>query len=368
MSFKNAIRLAFVGSVMLATSVLHAGETSEGSLKRIASRYARKIVTPTHVISGGKKYSFVGKEGNIEVAGQTREVKIAVNRRGMYISMDGDGNGKLIKSEIAAIGKGGYAKLTLKYEKDGKKVKYPLIFTNIKLRKERNGAIKGFEFGVIPGWVYSGKVGKLKVTLVDSNLDGEFTQDGEDSICLYKFFATPLLKTHGYKGRFYDFEVSSDGKTVKATEKDIKESEIAQVGLQVKHKLCRSIIISDGNQAYDIMVNKYIPAGKYKVVCGIFGAKSGSQNRSAYMAAAKSNPTYTIEAGKLNLLKAGAPVILTFQMWKRGATVNINPSGMNIMGPVGEKFRFPGTISSHPSVGFGTKDSKPKNLEAFKSG
>ena len=369
MSFKNAIRFAFFACSLLATSMLHAGETYEGKMKRNTSRFARKIVTPKYVVDGGKCFKFSGTTGSIEVAGQTREVKIAANRRGIYLSMDGDGDGKIVKREIAAVGKGGYAKLTMKYELDGEKVKYPLIFTDIKVHKNKKGEIVNFAFGLIPGWIYAGKVGKLKVVLIDSNLDGEFTQDGQDAICLHKFFATPLLKTHAHKKRFYDFEVSSDGKTVKAAEKDVEVADIAEVGLQYRHKLCRSIIISDGQQAYDIMTTKYIPAGNYNVVCGIFGAKSGIKSRSAYMKPARANPTYEVKAGKLNLLKTGAPIFLSFHLFKGNKNVvRVSPRGMNIFGPVGETFSFPGEISGHPSVGFGTKDKKPKRLEAFKSG
>jgi hypothetical protein len=140
-------------------------------------------------------------------------------------------------------------------------------------------------------------------------------------------------------GKFYDLAVAKDGTSIKMTE--VVKIETGMARLMNRSPLCRGVVISDGTQAYHILGQTKIPAGKYSLVYGLFA--SGNQE-AIMMPVEKELP---VTAGKLNSFRLGTPVRINFNARIFRGKLTILPT-FPIVGLGGEFYRFVPDLAGQP--------------------
>ncbi|MHC4562129.1 MAG: hypothetical protein ACYS8X_05065 [Planctomycetota bacterium] len=169
------------------------------------------------------------------------------------------------------------------------------------------------------------------IRLFDDNLDGKFTQDGQDAILIGKGGGLPLVKTHTVKGKLYELAVAEDGKSITFT--PTESGEIVPVKVPIKSSMLGALIVSDGTNSYDLKTDKKIRPGSYKLVYGVL---TRSKKMSLMMPSSLS-VTYEIKSGQSNEIAVGAPLWIKFTPKVKGSAVVIS-SRMEVYGAGGEQY------------------------------
>lgn len=322
------------------------------------SSLALKVLTHQRALSDGIPVQLKSTTGSITVAGQEVAVQLRSVRSGAsmrtLLSLDLNCNGNFDKGETEILNSNDSIEYVLDYEQDGKKKKYYFVLTRINAIRNQKKQPVGLTAALIPHWYIKGKINGQRFKIVDANMDGKITQDGSDAIALKSSCALPLRKVHFFKKKFYELEISEDGLTVNATVK--KDLKLATVKLQKKHAKCRSLIIENETGAFDLINVKQVPAGTYHVSYGTFAKGRPTAKSAVYMLPFVGHDdqtnesvrlSYKLQADKLNLLRAGAPVMAFFSAPaydEDKKVVAISPYGIRITGVAGESFRFRGKL------------------------
>ena len=307
------------------------------TLSHRLSRTVARITTPSRVLPNRNRWRCMPGE-TISIIGRDMEFQVDEDKLGL--DLDGDGT----------IGEKEWSDLD---ENDGAAFKIPLDpedgrtdYVGVVLKDITGMGVEttagDFTLLTISGRMepiscMEGRLDGKYVRLFDDNLDGQFTQDGSDAIAVGKAdVAVPLGTMHEIGNTFYRLAVAPDGTSVALTPQD--DIGLAEVVVPIKARALETLIISDGQQAYDLTVTTEIPPGEYKLVYGLL--KSGMlmlPPDESYTSKAE-EVTYEIQAGMVNTIQIGKPLWLTFYAETEGNAFELSAYSLKLYGIGGEMY------------------------------
>jgi hypothetical protein len=347
----NYVRVMAVAVMALAAALPLLADEGEGEalpekveLTLDVSSQTLKVTTPLRAAKGGVSFHVSGDSGTVDICGKTFKVA-AVSKYPVFgLHIDGDGDGKAGRGESENFRRG-TTSATFRIELDGVERPVTLGVDNLNI-SYKTRKVLSFNGDFCPGWSMKGRVGNEEFRLIDANLDGKYTQNGEDAIAIGRSgFALPLQQIHDIDGKRLKLDVAADGKTVglAATE----DVERGRVTAAYPRGLLKSLVlVGDDGQSYDIVEAREsgIPAGRYRLSYGVLAKGRGL----AFIL--PSTTTYDIQAGGVNTLKLGEPITLNFGASAAGDKITVSPY-TKVVGAGGETYRFLGEAAK-PKVAF----------------
>lgn len=307
---------------------------TEITLKLETGAAVGKIITPRRGLYGGVNMSVRGDNGSVDIAGKSFTVVAVRNGKNFGLGLDENGDGEIARNEVNALGRSSATAFKLKLGDDGKT--YPLAVVDIHVGAGANG-VAAFSGSLLPGWAMKGQLGRETVCLIDANLDGQYTQDGQDAIAIGRSnFALPLHRVHKIGETFYELDVAGDG--TKISLKPQSDLSLGKVATNFPDSMLKCLVlINDDGHSYDVSEARRdgIPAGAYRVVYGVLARG----NNYAFML--PPNATFDIQADGTNTLRLGPDFNIIFNARRKGESIDIG-TGMSVMGAGGEMYRISG--------------------------
>lgn len=318
-----------------APAEVQRGASKEIQLTYKAGTIASKTFTPAKSKFGGKPFRINGAQGALSLGGQSVlfGVRYAKALKAYYGALDTDGNGELESKEFVKFSQTMSANFKIKLGEED----YAVRIANVRVYPSTGGPTTSIYGGYVINACHTGTFDNIGVRLFDDNLDGTFTQDGEDAIAIGRGqFAIPLGKVHQIGDQHYELEVSEDGKKLSFT--PLSGLELGIVEVSFKRGL-RSLAFYDdeSGNSYDLATSAKtgIPAGKYKLAYGVLTAGKFA----TVVQPTKKSPVYEIEAGKINTIRLGKPIRVSFSANYSNQTVTVSPS-VKVFGAGGEEYAF----------------------------
>jgi hypothetical protein len=330
-----------VGVWLAALAACRAG-AAEPDRMPLQLELGQKAITSNRLAVVPKIMAFQETMGTIDLGFGPLNVKVTGMGRHV-INVDVDGDGRVSKQEQAAIGPDDVAALTFTRPGDQTRSLYRVLFTHVKVDTE-HGAIKGITAQCHPDYAWRAVIGKTPIRLIDDNLDGKITQDGQDAIVIGSSpVALPLVRTHVIDGKEYDLEVAEGAKTVAVTPRD--SGEWGKVALPFRTAALRFLVLRSNTHAYDVAGGATVPPGNYKLAYGLL--TQGSER--TIIAPGRDCPAYPIKADHLNILKIGPPFMVFFDASIQNDKVSVSPP-LSIVGAGCEQYRVVHPVSERPKV------------------
>jgi hypothetical protein len=327
----NAIQRVSLVAVLAAAVLPAAAE--QVTLQLDTSPQVLRIMTPLRGLKGGVEFSARGDSGTITVCDKSIKVGAIAKYPSFGLGVDEDGDGEIGRNEFTTFRLRTQA-ASYKIDLGEDRKNCPLGVDNINISYKKNN-VTSFSGDLCPGWAMKGRLGNDEIRLIDSNLDGRYTQDGDDAIAIGRAdCAMPLLKVHEIDGKHYELSVAEDGTTVDLTE--VADLELGKVATKFPRAMLKGLVVRNmSGQCYDVTTSGRtgIPAGSYSIVYGVL-----ARGRD-YAFLLPPETTYDIQAGGTNTLKLGPEFTLTFSASFSGGKVNIG-TGTGVMGAGGERYRF----------------------------
>jgi hypothetical protein len=318
-----------------ASSAVERGASTEIQLTYKAGAIASKAFTPAESKFGGKPFRINGEQGSLSLGGQSVlfGVKYASALKAFYGALDADGDGELKGKEWVKFSQTMSASYKIKLgEQD-----YAVRISNVRVStRTTGGPVLGISGGYLINACYAGTFQNQSVLLFDDNLDGVFTQDGKDAIAVGRDpCAIPLGKIHQIGKVHYELEVAEDGKKVTFT--PVTGLDLGIVEISFKRGMRCLAFIDDEGHSYDLAVSAKtgIPAGKYRMSYGILTAGKFA----TVVQPTDKTPVYEIQAGKINTIRLGKPIRVSFMASYSDQTVRVQPS-VQVFGSGGELYSF----------------------------
>lgn len=297
---------------------------------------AAAMITPAKALTGGKPFTINGASGSLSVAGSpvTFTVTWHEGQKAFYGGMDADGDGKVAGREFVKFDNSMGA--TFRVRAGGKTHVVRVANVYPYVRTTGGGGIASVKGGYAVCGYYRGVGAGDTIRLFDEDLDGKISQDGADAIMIGRSGAAiPLKTTHQVGGRHYTVSVAEDGSSITLT--PLADSAVGIVKTNFRRGLKVLALADKEGRCYDIVASGAtgIPAGSYKLVYGVLTDGKGV----AIIKPTDKCPTYEIQAGKINTLRIGAPLWVSFSASVRGGNVSVYP-GVKIYGAGYEEYSF----------------------------
>jgi hypothetical protein len=335
----RAFALALIASAMVASCPATAQELAgkQVELRYQSNQEALAAFTPAKALTGGKYFAVRGDTGALDVAGSP--VKFAVRwHQGLQVffaGLDANGNGTLNENEWCRMNLSGTA--TFQDVKVGDK-KHIIRIADMRasLKQPPSVGVEYFSCGYVVCGFHEGLYEGTPIRVFDDNLDGAITQDGNDAIMVGRGGAAiPLMKFHQIGNRHCSLEVAKDGSTVTVT--PVSSPALGIVETSFKRGLKVLAMVDTQGNSYDLVASGRtgIPAGSYKLVYGVLSDGSAF---TVIKPTAKC-PIYEVQAGKINTLRIGAPLWVSFYASFSKGNVSVSPA-VNIYGAGNEEYTF----------------------------
>lgn len=330
---------ALIVVAMVASSSATAQELAgtEVQLNYESSSEALAAFTPAKALTGGKQFAIRSDTGTLDVAGSPVQFGMRWHQglQAFFVAMDVNGNGELDGSEWCRLTLSGTA--TFQQVKVGDK-KHIIRLADIRaaVKKTPGGGIAFVSGGYVVCGFYQGVYEGTPVRIFDDNLDGAITQDGKDAIMVGRGGAAiPLMKVHQVGSRHCSLEVAKDGSKVTIT--PVASPALGIVETSFKRGLKVLAMVDSHGNSYDLAASGRtgIPAGSYKISYGVLA------DASAFTVIKPTDkcPVYEVQAGKINTLRIGAPLWVSFNASISKGNVSVSPA-VRIYGAGNEEYTF----------------------------
>lgn len=268
-------------------------------------------------MSGGGSFSLQGPEGKIDIGGQSISVAVQATPKGVGLGVDCKCKGSIDPSDYRMI-KDASASFVIKLPDGDKTRDLGVTFTDLSV-SAKGTAISAVFGKVTVACCMKGTIAGTDVRLLDENLDGKFTQDGQDSIIVGNAGAVPLLKKVCIGTAIYELTASGDGKTIDyAPQTDVKTGTME---LPIKSPALKCLVFASADGAFDLVAQTKIPEGQYHFVYGLLA--QGKDVCS--IQPSTSTPTYDIPAGSNSKLLFGPTYNVDFSAKLADGKVTIAP-------------------------------------------
>ena len=325
---------------LLAASVGPAA-AQEPAGTQLALRYssgadATALISPAKALDGGKSFYFRAASGSLSVAGSP--VAFAVSwhegQRAFYAGMDTDGDGQVAGKEFVKLNQ--TMSGTYKVQAGGQTHVVRVSNVNPAVRTDGKGGIVYVRGAYTVCGYYQGTYQGATIRLFDENADGKITQDGSDSIVAGRAEAAVPLRTIHQIGNYHcTLSVAEDGSSVTVT--PLADPGLGVVLTTFRRGLKVLSMIDEEGRSYDIATSGRtgVPAGRYKLHYGVLT----DGKAVAVIKPTDKCPVYEIQAGKINKLRIGAPLWVSFSATVQAGNVKVSPV-VNIYGAGYEEYRF----------------------------
>lgn len=217
----------------------------------------------------------------------------------------------------------------------------------IKLRGGTGGLVHDYQIRLVNegGWKWASSgvlIGKLdgqKVTIIDQNNNGRFSDFGQDAIIVGKGDAASFLSKVVSTGKnLYQIELSDDGSelTYRPYTGAVGEINLAKK-FEARAKLTAAVIRSeDGAYSFEVADAKRgltVPEGLYTIVSG----KIEAGKEWALIKTGESKPI-RVSADEPAEFEWGGPVRATFDYQREGEEVTFSPQSLWFYGKAGEEY------------------------------
>lgn len=293
--------------------------------------------TPSKALTGGKPFRITGDAGTLSVAGT--DVKFGVRwdpgTKAYYAAMDLNGNGTLEPGEYVKLSQTLSASFAVKIGDKTHAVRVADL--SILTRSGNTGAstISTISGGYFICSFQQGSYDGTMIRLFDDNLDGTYTQDGKDAIMIGKSpVAIPLMKVHQIGNQFCQLDVNADGSQITVT--PVSGLQLGVVETCFKRGLKCLAMTDDQGNSIDLATSgrSGIPAGRYKLNYGVLA----DGPNVTIIKPTDACPVYDIQAGKINVLRLGKPLWVSFSASLSAAdTVTVTPR-VKVYGAAGEEY------------------------------
>lgn len=269
---------------------------------------------------------------------------------GMALAVDTNGDGKV---DDKAKGTGGMIKL--KGGTGGLPHDY-----NIRLVNE--GGWRWASSGMLVG-----KLGGKKISIIDQNNNGRFTDFGEDALVVGKSKSASFLSKVVNTGKdLYEIEISDDGSelTYRPYTGAVGEINLLKE-FKAKGKLTAAVIRNEnGSHSFEVSKAKrgmMVPEGLYTIVSG----KIETGKEYALIRTGESKPI-RVSADEPSIFEWGGPIRATFDYQRDGEEVTFSPQSLWFYGKAGEEYHSWFPDGQPPN--FIIKDEKGREITSAKFG
>lgn len=235
---------------------------------------------------------------------------------GVVLMVDRNGDGK-VESKIKGVA--GY--VTLK----GKSVVYGVRFMK-----------KGDQWRYSSSSSMTGKLRGAPISLLDLNGNGKWNDYGVDGLVIGGGKRAGLLsKVISIRGDLFDFEVSEDGREVKATPYEGETGEL-ELTMKSRGRLAVATVSDDSGKvsfAFHKNGKQVVPVGSYAVSGGLL--VKGKE--TARLAAGRMKDVQ-VKANEAATLALGGAVQADFRYEIAGNKLTVNPSSVHYYGQAGEEY------------------------------
>lgn len=332
-------RIAVVAACIAACTAVAAAQAKPPEAKSAEAKLLIDIAldnltlqTPLRALSGGQRFSIKGDKGEVLIAGKTISATCVIKGKDHFLGLDANFDGKIDDKELVKLG-GDPVVVRLNMAEKGAKQRQDLPIAVAKASlMVRENTIVGCAGAFFAASSLRGPIAGTNIRLIDENLDGKITQDGEDAIAINSQLAMPLLRIHQLGNSFYELAIAEDGKTASAKPVELKLGQIDAPLLTAAG--IKGIFMADATQkvAVDLLACKRVgmPAGDYKLIYG--SIVSGKDTVTITPAIAATSRTkrpdtadgvYAIGGDAQNVMKLGAPLKLLFQGTFAGDQVGV---------------------------------------------
>ena len=308
MRFRSTVLLA-VTVTLAVSSVSVAAEAAARPVREVKFTYdtgkdvtclTRSAAVGVHRIES--KTSLV----NLTLGGKTVSAAGWTGKAGSRLGVDTDGDGLVNTGEYRNVAKDGSVILTAK--SGGKELAIRCMGVEIEYDQKKNEVtLMKWRMRGLHGWV--GKIDSLKIRIIDDNFDGKYGHDGLDAILIGNSkIALPLRHYHRLGEKFYKFEITADGSSLKFQQ--IKSPHLGMVRSPLPARNVVGLVLENGGGAFDIQAcgKTGIPSGTYHLAYGAMG----DPKAPLPFFRVQDTVQYEIETDKINMLRIGPPLQLVF--------------------------------------------------------
>ncbi len=328
--------------IVVATVAASSATAQDQAGKQVQLTYqstpeALTAFTPSKALTGGKSFQVRGDTGSLDVAGTPVKIGLRWHQglQAFFAGLDVNGNGTLEENEWCRLTLSGTA--TFQQVKVGDK-KHIIRIADIRgsIKQPPAVGVTFFSGGYVVCGFHQGVYEGTPVSIFDDNLDGSITQDGKDAIMVGRGGAAiPLLKSHQIGRQHCTLDVAKDGSSVTIT--PVSSPVLGIVETSFKRGLKVLAMVDGQGNSYDLVASGRtgIPAGSYKLAYGVLSDGSAF----TVIKPTANCPVYEIQAGKINTLRIGAPLWLSFNASISKGAVSVSPV-VNIYGAGNEEYTF----------------------------
>ncbi|MBI5725332.1 MAG: hypothetical protein HZA50_15345 [Planctomycetes bacterium] len=313
------------------------------------------IFTKSRVLSEGLKFNFSGDSGEIKINGTSAKLAAKFDRAKnlLGLGLDTNRDGTVDDKEFMAT-KDKACGFRFK-DADGRDCQ--IVFNALLPGVDKSGQIKTLAGAYYPNYCMKGVLAGQTVRLVDEDMNGTFSQDGNDGIVIGNTaYALPLCRMHLIAGKHYQLEVASDGASITATPADDLKLGLVEAPLLIPATKTLVLMDDTNGRAYDLVsaAKVGIPEGTYSFCYA--AVTSGANSMSVYPTAPNNprgnggTPKYPISPDAINVLSLGPSFKLYFEAFGSDK-INVNP-GVSVFGSGNEYYalNFASGGTSTPSI------------------
>jgi len=308
MGFRSAILLAVIVIPALPAASVGDGEAAR-PVREVKFTYdtGNDVTCLTRSVAMGinrieSKTSLV----KLTIGGQTVQAAGWGDKTGSRLGVDTDADGLVNTGEYRNVAKDGSVILTAK--RGGKELTIRCMDVEIVYDKKKNEVtLMKWRMRGLHGWV--GQIDSLNIRIIDDNFDGKYGHDGRDAILIGDSkIALPLRHYHRLGEKFYKFEITADGSSLKFQQ--IKSPHLGMVRSPLPASSVVGLVLENGSGAFDIQAcsKTGIPSGKYHLA---YGAMGDPKSPLPFFRV-QNTVQYDIETDKINTLRIGPPLQLVF--------------------------------------------------------
>lgn len=333
------------GTAVFVCLLLHGPMASIGSAEEAAGKTvklkfatgasASRVFTPAKALTGGKPFRITGPQGPIAIGGKAVlfGARYSAVVKAYYGAMDVNGNGKLDGTEWVKLAQSMSATFQIR---DGETISAVRVANVNIYAKDLGAPVTAISGGYVISGCQTGTVDGVMVRLFDDNMDGVFSQDGKDAIAVGRSEAAiPLMTIHQIGARHYRLAVAEDGSEM--TVAPLEGVELGIVETPFRRGLACLALTSEDGKSYDLAASAKtgIPEGSYRLSYGVLAA--GGQ--MTVVKPTEDCLTYEIQAGKINTLRIGSPMRVSFSASYSKGNISVSPS-VYVYGAGGEQYSF----------------------------
>ena len=289
-----------------------------------------------------EQFSPVGKGFSFQ---ESLGAQFATELEGTSLKIDSDGDGSL---DVTVDGPEGMVTL---HGSEGRRYAVRLL--------DR----QGWRFA--PGGALRGKILGERIQLIDQNLDGDYTDVGEDAIIVGRGkIASFLSQVISVNGTLVELSVSNDGSSIDYRPYTGPTGTLKLGPCETKAKVLSAVVRSvDGRYCFDLAKSQEgptVPAGNYTLLSGAIGL--GDNRVDMVTGRSKS---FEVGTGGTREVAWGGPVKAEFAYRHASGQVDLSPDAVWYYGASGEQYTGWNPLGKSPEFTIRNKKTGREIAQAY---